>query len=555
MTKILPQSWPPDYQQEYRNRYERLQSLMEDSDLVIGAWEFYKKPENWPMFVRDWMVTYDPRNIKNQHLPVNMPFIFFQRQEEFFQFLYGCYRDGESGLVEKCRDMGATWLCCAFSICVWLFSDGSSVGWGSRKQDLVDKIGDPDSIFEKMRMILDNLPHFFYPAGFSMDKHCSQMKIINPDTGSTITGEVGDNIGRGGRKSIYFKDESAHYERPEKIEAALSENTNCQIDLSSVNGTANIFARRRQAGQVWHPGCKIPSGTVRVLILDWREHPLKSQEWYDKKREKAEREGLMHIFAQEVDRDYAAAVEGILIPSPWVEAAVDLHKKFPHLADQMESGIAISGLDIADEGGDLNAQAVRKGITLKFLEQWPEGDTGETADTAIANCKMNKVMEFQYDCIGVGAGVKAETNRLKREKKLPKLLKIVPWNAAGKGKLMNDPDKPSVLGDKESPLNKDIYENLKAQAGWNLRRRFEKTYKMVTAGIEYPVEELVNIPSDIPHFSELKAQLSQPVRKSSSAGKMMIDKKPEGTRSPNLFDSMNIAYFPYKPKFGRIGTW
>jgi phage terminase large subunit len=67
------------------------------------------------------------------------------------------------------------------------------------------------------------------------DKHMSYMRIVNPENGATITGEAGDNIGRGGRKTIYFKDESAHYERPDKIEASLSENTRVQMDISSAS--------------------------------------------------------------------------------------------------------------------------------------------------------------------------------------------------------------------------------------------------------------------------------------------------------------------------------
>jgi hypothetical protein len=54
-------------------------------------------------------------------------------------------------------------------------------------------------------------------------------------------GEAGDNIGRGGRTLVYFKDESAHYEHPDLIEAALGDNTNVQIDISSVNGLGNVL--------------------------------------------------------------------------------------------------------------------------------------------------------------------------------------------------------------------------------------------------------------------------------------------------------------------------
>ncbi|MDT9693866.1 hypothetical protein Q5762_37205, partial [Streptomyces sp. P9(2023)] len=80
------------------------------------------------------------------------------------------------------------------------------------------------------------MPDIWRPKGLKPKDHLTFMKCINLENGSTITGESGDNIGRGGRKSMYFKDESAHYERPEKIEAALGDNTNVQVDISSVNG-------------------------------------------------------------------------------------------------------------------------------------------------------------------------------------------------------------------------------------------------------------------------------------------------------------------------------
>ena len=182
-------------------------------------------------------------------VPARMPLCLFPRQEDLVLFLHAMLKGQENGLIEKARDMGATWVSCAFSVWLWIYWPGASVGWGSRKEQLVDKIGDPDSIFEKMRMIIQCLPPLFLPAGFRVNDHMTYMKIINPENGATITGEAGDNIGRGGRKLIYFKDESAHYERPEKIEAALADNTRTQIDISSVNGLGNVFHRRRENGK------------------------------------------------------------------------------------------------------------------------------------------------------------------------------------------------------------------------------------------------------------------------------------------------------------------
>jgi hypothetical protein len=201
-------------------------------------------------------------------------------------------------------------------------------------------------------------------------------------------------------------------------------------------------------------------------------------------------------------------------------------------------------LDVADEGGDKNSLAHVKGVTLKYIEEWAEGDTGDTARKAVGICKERKINELQYDCIGVGAGVKSETNRLKKEGKIPKALRIVKWNGA-KGPLY--PNGHVVSRDKETPLNKDFYANLKAQGWWRLRIRFEKTFKAVTQGVEYPVSELISLPTSLGQIlHKVVDELSQPTYGRNGAGKIVINKKPEGAKSPNLADSVVIAYWPVR---------
>lgn len=257
-------SWPPDYVAEFMRRQEILESVDKNPDLIPGAIDYYStRPV---AFIEDWCITYDPRNTMGD-LPTIMPFLLFPRQKEFVDFIIFCMYNQVPALCEKCRDMGATWLCCAISTWLWRFKAGSSVGWGSRKEALVDRLGDPDSIIEKIRMTIDYLPRWLWPEGFSQKEHINFMKIVNPENGATITGEAGDEIGRGGRKSVYFKDESAHYERPERIEAALGENTNVPVDISSVCGTANVFHRKRMAGEIWKPGEKVDKKKLKFSFL------------------------------------------------------------------------------------------------------------------------------------------------------------------------------------------------------------------------------------------------------------------------------------------------
>jgi phage terminase large subunit len=539
------EAWPPDYVAAWQERQGRVLRLRANPSMVAGAAAYYRdRPAEW---IEHWCDTYDPRNA-GTGTPPRMPLIPFKRQRDLVQFLLACLRDEERGLIEKCRDMGATWICAAFSVWLWLYWPGSAVGWGSRKEQLVDKLGDPDSIFEKMRMIVMGLPREMWPRGFS-EANMGYMKFVNPENGATITGEAGDNIGRGGRKLIYFKDESAHYERPEKIEAALGDTTRVQIDISSVNGLGNVFHRRREAGMDWAPDAEIPRGTVRVFVMDWRDHPAKTQEWYDRRRAAAESDGLLHLFAQEVDRNYSAAVDGVIIPAEWVRAAIDAHVKL----GLDDSGPWVSALDVADGGGDRNAQVKRKGIVLRFADEWGDMDTAKTARRALGNCEGLGAVEVQYDCIGVGAGVKAEANSLQESGAMPKGIRFVPWNA---GAGVQNPKARVIDRDKDSPLNEDFYANLKAQGWWELRQRFYRTFRAVTLGAEYDRDTLISIDSKLTQLRQIEKELSQATASKGARMKMVVNKSPDGTKSPNLADAIVMAYWPIpKPVTATFGTY
>jgi phage terminase large subunit len=528
-------NWPPNYLAEFARRESLLDDLETDLELRQDFLTHYKhNPIDW---ITDWGITFDPRN--KDPLPKVMPFMMFQKQRDFIEFLLPCLNDNESGIVEKARDMGASWLCVAFSTWLWLFHDGSAIGWGSRKEEYVDKKGDPKAIFPKIRQQLEYLPHWMLPKGFGMDTHATYMKIINPENGATITGEAGDNIGRGGRTSIYFKDESAHYEHPESIEAALGDNTDVQIDISSVNGSANVFYRRRMAAEMWEQGKVIARGMVRLFIFDWRDHPGKTQEWYDARYRKAEREGLMHVLAQEVDRDYTSSVDRVIIESKWVRAALDAHIKLGFGA----GGEKTAGQDVADEGGDKNALAIRHGVILQYVDHWA-GDPGEAANIAVPKCIEYQVNELYYDSIGVGAGFKVGINNLKKMQAFnPKTLRIYPWNAGAK---VLDPEEHLIPNDDQSPTNEDFFENLKAQAWWKLRTRFYKTWRCITYGEVYNSNELISLPSQMPKVQELMMELSQAIHKYSKSGKTMVDKKPDDARSPNLADAVVMCYCPVR---------
>ena len=484
-------------------RSEKLRKIRSNPKLLAASKIYYK---NNPVdFVNDWVFTYDPRQS-----PATMPFILFKRQQECIRFLLERWEKKESGLIEKSRDMGLTWLSMAFATWAWLFNDGVSISFGSRKEELVDKIGDPKCIFEKGRMILRYLPKEYLPVGFDVNKHCPHMKFINPQNGSTITGEAGDNMGRGGRSTIYFKDESAFYERPERIDAAISQNSDVKIDISTPNGEGNPFWRKRF------------SGVIPVFTFHWRDDPRKDNAWYEKQKREI---GNDVIVAQEIDIDYSAAVENVVIPAKWVRSAVNL--------DLDEKGLVYAGLDVADEGGDLNVFILRKGVVVKDIQSWSQGNTTETARKSYAMCEENKVSFFAYDSIGVGAGVKGEMWSITRSRKNARLT-ISPFNAAA-----------SCTDDSynDDQGNDDLFVNLKAEMWYKMRRRFERTYEKVNGIKDWPDSDLISIPN----HSELISELSRPRYERGENGRIKIEPKKKmkarGVKSPNYADALIICFY------------
>jgi phage terminase large subunit len=563
--QVLPNSaWPPDYRAVYAWRLARLQELRANPELLASARAYYRLHND--EFIMHWMDTYDPRRDGEKWIP----FVFFQRQSQFIQFINECVRDSENGLTEKCRDMGATWLACGWSIHSWLFVDNDAIGWGSRKQELVDKIGDVSSIFEKLRMIVRRLPDIWKPENFVEREHMTFMKMLNPKNGSVITGEIGDNIGRGGRTRITFKDESAHYEHPELVEAALGDNTNVQFDISSVNGLGNVFHRKREAGIDWRPnGTTIAPGFTRVFVLDWHDHPLKTQAWYDTRKAKYIREGLQHLFAQEVDRNYSAAISNTIIPLEWINAAVDAHKlfKWKHkdgttvigIPDNLIPNNWVAGLDVADGGIDRNALGLRQWIIWRSVDEWGERDPGVTARRAIQQCKQIKdsggLIQCQYDEIGIGSSVKSEYNRLTIDDKLFSVddIPFIGWNAGG---AVVNPFFHVIPDDPQSAMNKEFFHNMKAQAWWSLRTRFYKTWNNIKNGVIYDLDELISLDGRMPLLRQLTKELAQPVSKPGSSLRMLVDKQPEGMKSPNLADSGVMMFFPVVANQGvLIGTY
>lgn len=454
-------------------------------------------------FINNFCWTYDPR-LEHPYIP----FELFEHQQEYIDWLTQRYENKERGIAEKSRDVGFSWLNCAWLLHRLLFGRGFKGTLGSRKVDLVDVIGDPDSLMEKIRMMLRWLPE---DGGVSLPQIKSKyLRLENVETGSVITGEGGDQMGRGGRSSVYIMDEAAFVERPHLVEAAVSANTEVLIKVSTPNGMGNPFEVQRH------------SGNYPVFTFHWSQDPRKNQEWYEKQK----RELDPIIVAQEIDIDYYASTPGVLIPHEWIMSAVEFPINTP-------SGLTTAGFDVADDGSANNVLIISDLPRVSHITSWTGLSLTESAFRSINESRHKSVNVINFDAVGIGASV-GETY-----KNNPHLFDTnFRWNPVKTG---NKPTR--TWWNAEKRWSEQKFSNLRAELGWRLRERFRKTHDMKQGVYVYPHDELISIP----YNAKLITDLSVMRFSFTSTGLIQLESKKDmqkrNVKSPDFYDALALAFF------------
>lgn len=475
----------------------------------------------------NWAWTYDPRE-----RIAHKPFDLFPRQREMVRWFKARLDEHEDGHLEKSRDVGFTWVAGGFALHRWIFKSGFKTTIGSRKGEYVDRIGDPDSIFEKIRMMMRALPTWMLPPGFMYSKHDNSMLLLNPFNENTIRGEAGEEMGRGGRSTWYIVDEAAFIERAERVDASTSANTDCRIWASSVNGMDNMFARKRFGGSM---------RPEQMFRFHYTDDPRKTPEWAATKKASLE----PHVWASEYDIDYAASVEGICIPAAWVESAKRIAKlmKIEPLVD------GIAGGDIG-AGKAKSVWVARFGPVVTVPTAWSDPDTIDTAHKMLDHSQAAllkrddghecKVKYLRYDSVGVGFGIAAVMRRNQR----PGLM------VTG----VNTGEPPTDTRWPDGEISKEKFANLKAEAWWTMRSRFKMTHEMVLhlegkdGGIKHQASDLISIPGDDqgPQASQLATQISCVKVTTNEKGKIIMEPKKammaRGVASPDAADALVLTF-------------
>lgn len=312
--------YPKDYESNMKKRLELLRRAKTD-DLFREKLRriFFQDP----LFAFNmFFYTLDVRRKPRHH----RPFTTYWYQDLVILTTIHHINQGIDLAEEKSRDMGASWLKVGCLTWLWLQPTGGyDFLIGSRIQDYVDKKGDPRTLFEKVRYLLKRLPSWLLPKGFNPRKHDFFMRLLNPESGASITGESNNaSFSTGGRYRAIFVDEFAKWENTDKAAwTAMADATPCRLPVSTPFGAYGQYYEIVTDGQTkkltihWslHPRKNenlycvypkpkdLPDGKV-IDWLHWKgEKPWLRSPWYDKECARRDRRTI----AQELDIDYIGA--------------------------------------------------------------------------------------------------------------------------------------------------------------------------------------------------------------------------------------------------------
>ena len=195
------------------------------------------------------------------------PFITWAIQDELFDWFEAHFYGGESGLVDKSRDMGASWWGVAFLQWLWLFRPNTEIREMSRSEIYVDS-PIAKSLFYKHDYLNIWMPEWMRPPGV-MQKgrdNRTSMRIYNAEINSTIAGEsTTKHAMSADRCSILFLDEFAKVDNGTDIRTATYDVSSCRIVNSTVAGPGTEFSRWKNSGQ------------IDVFSMMFWDHPMKGK--------------------------------------------------------------------------------------------------------------------------------------------------------------------------------------------------------------------------------------------------------------------------------------
>lgn len=245
-------------------------------------------------FINTFVWQFNPNSCGDASLEVG-PFVTWEYQEEACRTVLACVHDRSDLVIEKSREMGASWLCLIIMLWLFLFRPNSVFLLISRNAEAVDN-GTSDCLFWKLEYMLKHLPEWLTP-----DISKRKMSYINDDNGSQITGQATTSkSGVGGRATAIFIDEFGLIDEGWQLLDYTANTSGCRIFNSTHRGVNTAFYELTVKAMT--------SETCRKLVMHWTQHPDKRRGLYHFDRETGRT--VYHDTDYRYERTFAPVADG-----------------------------------------------------------------------------------------------------------------------------------------------------------------------------------------------------------------------------------------------------
>lgn len=262
---------PREFFSNLKFRDDLLAYCASDRQAQIGIWNICR--QDILFWINAFVWQYNPLKKAGKNVG---PFITWDFQERALldspettgrKGIIWCYEHDRSAVVEKSRDMGASWLFLIFQDWMALFHEHFEALNISRNAESVDS-NSRKSLFQKLRFIHTHLPQWMVDEG---DQGITEQKMFFhfPKTSSEITGEASTGrAGVGGRAGVVFIDEFSKIKEDTQVREGTASTAESRFFNGTHEGVGTEFFRITQEPEF-----------VKIRF-HWTQHPAKNAGLY-----------------------------------------------------------------------------------------------------------------------------------------------------------------------------------------------------------------------------------------------------------------------------------
>lgn len=256
---------PRDFVGNLRFRQRILRACRSDAGMRSAAIEACRR--DILFFINTFTFQFNPL-IKGAHTVG--PFITWPFQEKALlaeppvgRGILWCYKNDRTAVVEKSREMGASWLFLLFQVWLNAFHDHVQTLNISRTAEAVDSAS-KNSLFAKVRFIHEHCPEWLIGNVTSRKGNFRYGRSGSEITGESSTGSAG----AGGRASVVFVDEFSEIAEATKVRQNTASISDCRFFNGTHLGVGTEFYRLTQSPEI-----------VKIQ-MHWTRHPRKNDRLY-----------------------------------------------------------------------------------------------------------------------------------------------------------------------------------------------------------------------------------------------------------------------------------